>query len=131
MVTSVSAAPEGRTISISPETTTKNGTALSPCSTSTSPGCMARICPCTAMRLICAGVNLGNICSTRELVRGSPPGVLLIAVISSAVAPQKLLDLFKMHLWNHAIPKSTHIGSNKHFMNINYTAGVHIIEDRV
>ena len=58
------------------------------------------------MRLICAGVNIGNISSTRELVRGSPPGVLLIAIISSAVAPQKLLDLFKMHLWNHAIPKS-------------------------
>ncbi|HYA83716.1 MAG TPA: hypothetical protein VEH06_09760 [Candidatus Bathyarchaeia archaeon] len=54
------------------------------------------------MRLICAGVNIGNICSTRELVRGSPPGVLLITVLSSAVAPQKLLDLFKMHLWNHA-----------------------------
>src|SRR5215469_15315349 len=123
MVTSVSAAPEGRTISISPETTTKNGTALSPCSTSTSPGCTARICPCTAMRLICSGVNLGNICSTRELVRG----VFLIAVISSAVAPQKLLDLFKMHLWNHAVPKSTHFGSNKHFgININHTPGAHI-----
>ena len=32
---SVSVAPEGRTISASPETTTKNGTVLSPCSTST------------------------------------------------------------------------------------------------
>src|SRR5215469_2537465 len=106
MVISVSPAHEGRTISSFPDTTTKNGTVLSPCSTSTWPGCIARICPCTAMRLICSRVNIGNICSTRELVRGSPLGVLLIAVLSSAGAPQKLLDLFKMHLWNHAIPKS-------------------------
>src|SRR5262249_43256244 len=48
MVTSVSPAQEGRTISSSPDTTTKNGTDLSPCSTSTSPGWIARICPCTA-----------------------------------------------------------------------------------
>jgi hypothetical protein len=42
------------------------------------------------MRLICAGVNIGNICSTRELVRGSPLELLLIDVLSSVVAPQKL-----------------------------------------
>ena len=42
------------------------------------------------MRLICGGVNIGNICSTRELVKGSPLDVLLIAVLSSALAPQKL-----------------------------------------
>src|ERR1700739_1090664 len=42
------------------------------------------------MRLICAGVNIGNICSTRELVKGSPLDVLLIDVLSSAVPPQKL-----------------------------------------
>ena len=65
MVTSVSPAHEGRTISSSPDTTTENGTVLSPCSTSTSPGWIARICPCTAIRLICAGVRIGNICSTR------------------------------------------------------------------
>src|SRR5215472_4483131 len=93
MVTSVSPAQEGRTISSSPDTTTKNGTVLSPCSTSTSPGWIARIWPCTAMRLICAGVNIGNICSTRELVKGSPLDVLLIDVLSSAVPPQKLFFL--------------------------------------
>src|SRR5215813_7710899 len=98
MVTSVSTEHGKRTVSSSPDNTRENGTVLSPCSTSTLPGSTARICPCTAMRLICAGVNIGNICSTRELVRGSPPGVLLIAVLSCAVAPQKLLDLFKMHL---------------------------------
>src|SRR5215469_662510 len=82
MVMSVSAAPDGRTISISPETTTKNGTALSPCSTSTSPGCIARMYPCTATRLICCGVNFGNICSIRELLRGRPLDVSLIEVLS-------------------------------------------------
>jgi hypothetical protein len=42
------------------------------------------------MRLICCCVNIGNICSTRKLVKGSPLDVLLIDVLSSAVAPQKL-----------------------------------------
>ena len=41
-----------KTSSISPETTTKNGTALSPCSTSTSPGCIAD------MSLYCNTTNL-------------------------------------------------------------------------
>src|SRR5215469_7926119 len=110
MVISVSPAHEGRTISSSPDTTTKNGTILSPCSTSTSPGWIARICPSTVMRLICPGVKIGNICSTRELVKGSPLDVLLMAVLSSAVAPQKLLDLFEIHLCNYALrPKHTHL----------------------
>src|SRR5215472_2753540 len=82
MVISVSPAHEGRTISSSPDTTTKNGTVLSPCSTSTSPGCITRICPCTATRLICSGDNFGNICSVRELLRGRPLGVSLIEVFS-------------------------------------------------
>src|SRR5215475_11751177 len=93
MVMSVSAAPDGRTISISPETTTKNGTALSPCSTSTSPGCIARICPCTATRLICCGVNFGNICSRRELLRGRPLDVSLIEVFSRSRRVLFLQDL--------------------------------------
>jgi hypothetical protein len=107
MVTSVSPAHEGRTISSSPDTTTKNGTTLSPCSSSTSPGCIARICPCTAMRLSCVGVNFGNICSTRELVRGSPLDVLLIDVLSSAVAPQKLFGSFSRSICGIAIAAIT------------------------
>ena len=51
-VTRVSSAPEGRKTSSSPETTTKKGTALSPCSTSTSPGRKTRMRPCVAMRRI-------------------------------------------------------------------------------
>jgi hypothetical protein len=41
------------------------------------------------MRLSCAGVNLGNIFSIRELVIGSPLRVLDIIVIYSVVAPDK------------------------------------------
>src|SRR5215831_13994503 len=101
MVTSVSPAHEGRTISSSPDTTTKNGTVLSPCSTSTLPGSTARICPCTAMRLICAGVNIGNICSTRELVRGSPLDVLLIVFFLVRLLLKKLLfgDKYGLRTW--------------------------------
>src|SRR5215217_176585 len=37
------------------------------------------------MRRICAGVNVGNICSNRELFSGSPLGVSPIEVICSAL----------------------------------------------
>ena len=41
-----------------PETTTKSGTALFPCSMSTSPRRIARMCPCAANAAITAGRNL-------------------------------------------------------------------------
>src|SRR5829696_4258172 len=85
MVIRVSTPPEGRTISTSPETTTKNGTFLSPCSMSTWPDSIVRISPCGAMRRICAGVNVGNICSNRELTNGSPLCVSLIEVICAVL----------------------------------------------
>jgi hypothetical protein len=47
------------------------------------------MCPRAAMLLSCAGVNLGNIFSIRELVIGSPLRVLDIIVIYSVVAPDK------------------------------------------
>jgi hypothetical protein len=87
-VTRVSAAPEGRTTSSSPETTTKNGTALSPCSTSTSPGFTSRMRPCAATRPICAGVNFGNTCSARELRSGSPRVTWLMVVVGDAPPSQ-------------------------------------------
>src|SRR5438094_9983514 len=50
---------------------------------------------------VCAGVNFGNIRSTRELVSGSPLGVLLIEVVSGAVAPRKSsLGPFEIHMRN-------------------------------
>ena len=57
------------------------------------------MCPCPAMRRICAGVNFGNIFSIRELVRGSPLRVLDIVVIYSVVAPHKSsLESFRLSL---------------------------------
>jgi len=47
------------------------------------------MCPRAAMRLSCAGVNLGNIFSTRELVTGSPLRGLDIDVTYSVAAPDK------------------------------------------
>jgi hypothetical protein len=41
------------------------------------------------MRLSCAGVNFGNIFSTRELVIGIPLRVLDIVVTYNVVAPHK------------------------------------------
>lgn len=81
----------GCTISISPEITTKNGTEISPCSTSIWSRWIVRMCPWDATRLIWAGVNLGNIFSIRDLVIGSPLGFklhniqpsCLIALLSS------------------------------------------------
>jgi|SRR5215831_9584227 len=56
----------------------------------TSPYSIVRVCPCSAMPLICAGVNFGNICSRRELLRGRPLGALLIETVSCAVSAQEL-----------------------------------------
>ena len=51
------------------------------------------------MRLTCAGVNLGNIFSRRELVIGSPLRVLDIVVIYSVVAAHKSsLESFRLSL---------------------------------
>jgi hypothetical protein len=41
------------------------------------------------MRLICAGVNFGNICSIREVVIGRPLRVLDIVVVYNVDAPHK------------------------------------------
>ena len=89
-VISVSTAPHGRTISISPESTTKDGQLLSPCSTSTSPICISRMYPRAAMRLICASVNFGNMCSTRALVTGSPLNVSFMSLDLRVTASHKL-----------------------------------------
>ena len=59
--TSVSVAPEVRTISSRPAVTTKNGTGCAPASTSTSPPRTGRTDPCAAIRAICAGVSIGNV----------------------------------------------------------------------
>jgi hypothetical protein len=59
IVTSVSTASGGRTTSSSPETTTKKGIELSPCSTNISSLFILGMCPRVAMRLICSGVNFG------------------------------------------------------------------------
>ena len=101
---------EGRTTSSSPETTTKNGAALCPCSQSTSPSSIVRMCPCAAVLLSCAGVNFGNICSIRELVRGSPLRVLDIVVIYSVVAPDKSsLESLRLSLSEKEYPNVMHI----------------------
>ncbi len=44
--------------------------------------CFQRIRTCNTMRLICASVNLGNIRSTRKLVRESPLDVLFIYAVT-------------------------------------------------
>ena len=77
-VTRVSTAPQGRTISSSPETTTKNGTALSPCSYEHFATLhRTHVRPRGVIRRICAGVNFGNICSIWALVSGSPSGCIV------------------------------------------------------
>jgi hypothetical protein len=63
------------------------------------------MCPCAAVLLSCAGVNFGNICSIRELVRGSPLRVLDIVVIYSVVAPDKSsLQSFRLSLSEKEYP---------------------------
>ena len=76
---------------ISPETTTKKGGALYPCSQSISLPSIERMCPRSAMRLTCADVNFGNIFSVLDLVSGSPLRVLDIVVIYSVVATHKII----------------------------------------
>ena len=53
----------GCAISIRPAVTTKNGTWVSPASTSTSPAATRRTRPRAATRAICAGVRTGNAAS--------------------------------------------------------------------
>ena len=62
----ISVAPVGRSACTSPLTTTKNGTSLSPTSTSTSPRAIGRRRPRAAMRAICALVSVGNSRSACE-----------------------------------------------------------------
>ncbi len=83
----ISTALDGRKISISLVTTTKNGTVLLPCSTSTYHGFIARSCTRSAIRLISSWVNFGNICSVWDLLSGRTPGLLLIEVVSVALVP--------------------------------------------
>jgi hypothetical protein len=64
------------------------------CSTSTSPGRRTRVRPCVAMRRICAGVSVGNTCSTRVLLSGSPRLTWLIVVFGGAAALPDYLSLF-------------------------------------
>ena len=46
------------------------------------------------MRRICAGVSVGNTCSTRELLSGSPRLTWLIVVFGGAPALPDYLSLF-------------------------------------
>jgi hypothetical protein len=63
--------PEGRTISISPAFTTKNGTSVWPSSINTSPRVIGRITPWEAIRAICAELSVGNMsAASGALVRG-------------------------------------------------------------
>ena len=50
------------------------------------------------MRLSCAGVNFGNICSIRDLVIESPLRVFDIIVIYNVILPDKL-SLESFHLF--------------------------------
>jgi hypothetical protein len=59
-----------------------------------SPGRRTRVRPCVAMRRICAGVSVGNTCSTRELLSGSPRLTWLIVVFGGAAALPDYLSLF-------------------------------------
>ena len=71
MATSESPRLEGRTISISPALTTKNGTSVWPSSTRTSPRVIGRVTPWEATRAICAGVSVGNMSDAlAALMRG-------------------------------------------------------------
>ena len=49
--------------------------------------------PCDAMRRICAGVSVGNTCSTRELLSGSPRLTWLLVVFGGAAALPDYLSL--------------------------------------
>jgi hypothetical protein len=69
-----------------------------------------RMCPRAVMRLTCAGVNLGNICSIRELVIGNPLRVFDIVVIYSVVAPHKSsLGSFRLSISEKEYPKMMRI----------------------
>ena len=63
----VSGAPDGRTISIRPSMTTKNGMTSAPGFEQHLARPIGRRCPCAAMRAICAGVSVGNIWSMRAV----------------------------------------------------------------
>jgi hypothetical protein len=76
----------------------KGGYGASPCSTSTSPGCIARMRPCVAMRRICAGVSVGNTCSVRELLSGNPRLTWLIMVVGGAAALANYLSDFSLNI---------------------------------
>src|SRR5581483_1617527 len=60
----------GCTISIAPESRTKNGTLVSPGSNRISPGSTLRTCPQERMRSICPGVKVGKVCVTASRALG-------------------------------------------------------------
>ncbi len=50
------------------------------------------------MRRICAGVNVGNTCSVRELASGSPRLIWLIMVVGGAAALANYLSDFSLNI---------------------------------
>ena len=76
-VMSVSPVRDGRTISICPAVTTKNGTSDGRPRTAPRPRRLAARVPCAATRAICAGVSVGNTRSARSPGSGKSDGRLL------------------------------------------------------
>ena len=62
----VSASVDGRTISMPPVLTTKNGAIRSPALTRTSPSSTRRSDQCDSIRAMCAGLSAGNITADRS-----------------------------------------------------------------